>query len=495
MMRISELIRDLPIVPAGLDADVDVTGVTHDSRRVDDGDLFVALSGESFDGREFAGEARDRGAAAVLAAGEPPADWPGPWLHTDEPRRVLGPLAARVYGHPDRELLLAGVTGTNGKSTVAALIAAVLEAAGRPSAVLGTLGLTFGDLRRPVEHTTPEATELYGILRETRDAGAEAVVMEVSSHALAQHRVGGAGFDLAVFLNLSRDHLDYHRDLEDYFGAKRRLFSQLAPGGRAVVNVDDEHGRRLAAELAAEPDRPAVTFGRDGDVRVTAAELDNTGTRATFATPGGAIEVCSPLLGRYNLENLSAAVAAGVALEVEPEVVARGLGAAPPLPGRMEPVDRGQPFGVLVDYAHTPDALAAVLGAARELSDRRLIVVFGCGGDRDTGKRVPMGRIAGELADLPIATSDNPRSEDPAAILAEVEVGLRQSGNSSYLVVPDRRKAIREAIGRGQPGGSVVVAGKGHEEVQLVGTEVLPFSDRREIEQALEEWFGAGTDG
>lgn len=495
MMRVSELIRDLPIVPAGLDADVDVTGVTHDSRRVSAGDLFVALRGESFDGRQFVGDARERGAAAVLAVGEPPAGWRGPWLRTDEPRRVLGPLAARVYGHPERELLLAGVTGTNGKSTVAALIGAVLEAAGRRSAVLGTLGLSFGDLVRPVEHTTPEATELYRILREIRDAGAEAVAMEVSSHALAQHRVGGAGFELAVFLNLSRDHLDYHRDLEDYFGAKRRLFSQLASGGRAVVNVDDEHGRRLAAELAAELDRPAVTFGDDGDVRVTAAELSDGGTRATFATPAGAIEVCSPLLGRYNLENLSAAVAAGVALEISPEAVIRGLEAEPPLPGRMEPVDRGQPFTVLIDYAHTPDALAAVLGAARELSDRRLVVVFGCGGDRDAGKRVPMGRIAGELADLPIATSDNPRSEDPLAILAEVEEGLRQSGSSSYLVVPDRREAIREAVGRVQPGGLMVVAGKGHEEVQLVGTEVLPFSDRLEIEQALEEWFGAGTDG
>ncbi len=484
-MRASELTRDLPIATA--DPDFEVTGITHDSRRVVAGDLFVALQGERFDGRRFAGEAAARGAAAVLGAGPPPPGYPGRWLEADEPRRLLGPLAARLAGHPDRELLTVGVTGTNGKSTVVALVAAILEAAGRPAGRIGTLGYAFRDLAAEGERTTPEASDLFRLLRRMRDAGAAAVAMEVSSHALALERVTGAAFDLAIFTNLSRDHLDFHRDLEDYFLAKRRLFERLKAGGAAAVHVGDDWGRRLARELPA-----AVTFGRGGAVAPAGVTLDRDGIRGAFATPRGELEFSSPLLGAFNLENLTAAVAGAEALGIEPEAIRRGLEGCAPLPGRMEPVEAGQPFPVVIDYAHTPAALEAAIASLAGFTGRRVIAVFGCGGDRDPGKREPMGRIAGEGAELPIATSDNPRGEDPLAILAAVEKGLESSGNPNYQVVPDRRQAIREAIERAGPEWAVLVAGKGHERTQIVGDRTLPFSDREEILRALEERFGTG---
>ncbi len=487
-MRASQLTRDLPI--AAPDPDFEVTGITHDSRRVVPGDLFVALAGERHDGRRFAGEAAARGAAAVLGAGAAPPGYPGRWLSAEEPRRLLGPLAARLYGHPDRELVTVGVTGTNGKSTVVALVAAILEAAGRPAGRIGTLGYAFGDLAAEGERTTPEASDLFRILRRMRDAGAAAVAMEVSSHALALDRVAGAAFDLAIFTNLSRDHLDFHRDLEDYFRAKRRLFERLKAGGAAAVHVGDPWGKRIASELPA-----AVTFGRGGAVAAAEVTLDRDGIRGAFATPRGELEFSSPLLGALNLDNLTAAVAGAEALGIEREAIRRGLERCAPLPGRMEPVEAGQPFPVVIDYAHTPAALEAAIASLAGFTGRRVIAVFGCGGDRDPGKREPMGRIAGEGAELPIVTSDNPRSEDPLAIIAAVEKGLQLSGNSRYRVLPDRRRAIREAIELAGPEWAVLVAGKGHERNQIVGDRALPFSDREEILRALEERFGTGKSG
>lgn len=502
-MRLAELIRGLPVTGAGISdlAGVEVTGVAHDSRAVEPGDLVAAWRGERHDGRTFAAAALARGAVAVLADGPPPADVPAgtPWLTAARPRALLGPLASRAYGHPDRELVLAGVTGTNGKSTVATLIAAVLEAAGRPAGFIGTLGYRLQGRAFPGERTTPEASDLFRTLRRMRAAGADAVAMEVSSHALEQGRVDGAAFDVAVFTNLSRDHLDFHGTMEAYFAAKRRLFDRLKPGGRAVVNVEDPWGARLAAEL---PD--ALTYGAGGIVHARAAELGARWTRATVATPRGDLAIAAPLLGRFNLSNLLAAVAAAEVLGLPQDRVAAALAAQQPVPGRLEPVDRGQPFPAFVDYAHTDAALAAALGAVREIAagggERRgrVAVVFGCGGERDPGKRPVMGRVAGELADLPIATSDNPRREDPLAILAAVEEGLRQSGNPAYRVVPDRREAIRAAVAEAAAAEAaaeteswaVLVAGKGHEEVQVVGDRKLPFSDREELARAIDEIGG-----
>jgi UDP-N-acetylmuramoyl-L-alanyl-D-glutamate--2,6-diaminopimelate ligase len=318
--------------------------------------------------------------------------------------------------------------------------------------------------------------------------------MEVSSHALALGRVAGAAFDVGVFTNLTRDHLDFHLDMEDYFAAKRRLFTEhLKPGGRAVVNVDDPYGRRLAGEIAG-----SLTFGEAGDVRSRNVQLTPSGTRGIVVTPRGEFEFSTPLLGRYNLSNLLAAAAAAEALGLPHAAVAAAVAAQRPVPGRLEPVERGQPFAVFVDYAHTDAGLDAALRSVREMEGtERLAVVFGCGGDRDAGKRPLMGRVAGELADLPIVTSDNPRSENPLAILAAVEEGLKGSGNRSYRLVPDRREAIRQALdaaGAG-PGWAVLVAGKGHEEYQIIGDRKIPFSDLAEIGQALEERFGSSDRG
>ena len=489
-MRLSELVRGLP-VSGDLGPDPEVKGIAHDSRAVEPGDVYVALVGQRFDGRAYAAAAVAKGAVAVVGPEPGAANLGVPWLVTADPRAVLGPLAARAYGHPDRELILAGVTGTNGKSTVATLLTAVLEAAGRPAGFLGTLGYRFHDHAYAGGHTTPEASDLFRILRRMRDDGAEAVAMEVSSHALAMGRVGGASFDAAVFTNLTRDHLDYHPDFEDYFAAKRKLFHQLKPGGRAALNVDDPYGRRLAAEL---PD--ALTFGvsagEEADVRAEDVEISIDGIQGVLVTPRGTMPFSSALLGRYNLSNLLAAAAAAETLRLPLSAMAMGFAAQRPVPGRMERVDRGQPFPVFVDYAHTDAALEAALRSAREVvGGGRVAVVFGCGGDRDPGKRPLMGKVAGELADLVIATSDNPRTEDPLAILAAVEEGLKASGNDRYRLVPDRREAIREAIAAAGPGWAVVVAGKGHEREQIVGDKKLPFSDLEEIGKALEERFGS----
>ncbi len=505
-MRLSRLLAGLPVQsPAGAE-DPEVRGVAHDSRRIEPGDLFVAWAGKYHDGRAFAAEAAARGAVAVLAdgppvgsslAGLPPSGVP--WITAEAPRSLLGPLASRVYGHPDRELLLAGVTGTNGKSTVVALLAAMLERAGYPTGVLGTLGYRFRGRDFSGDRTTPEASDLFRTLRAMRDAGATAVAMEVSSHALDQGRVAGATFALGVFTNLSRDHFDYHHDFEDYFAAKRRLFGQLTdagaggPGGRAVLNVEDPYGRRLAAELGSRPGASSggtLTFGIGGEVAFSHVELSSSGSRGEISTPRGPLPFTTRLLGRYNLANVLAAAAAGEALGLAREAIARAIAEQPPLPGRMEPVEHGQPFPVYIDYAHTPEALAAAASSAREMTRRKLVLVFGCGGDRDPGKRPLMGRAAGENADLVVLTSDNPRSEDPLAIVAAAEQGLLASGNTHYLVIPDRRAAIRRAIAESDGASAVLVAGKGHEQVQILGDRMIPFSDLEEIHHALEETLG-----
>ena len=476
----------------------EIRGVSHDSRRIRSGDLYVAIRGARFDGRDFAPQAVSRGAVAVLGRGRP-SRLDAPWVEAEDPRALLGPIAARLYGEPHEKLRLVGITGTNGKSTVIALVARILEAAGQPTGVVGTLGYRFGD--RAFDElgvasgvrTTPEASDLFRTLQAMHQQGAEAVAMEVSSHALELGRVSGARFDVAVFTNLSHDHLDFHGDLEGYFAAKSRLFDQLKPGGRAVVNCDDPWGRRLAEQLGN-----AVTFDDAGDVRVLAADCDLCGIRARIATPRGELALTSSLIGRYNLSNLLAAVGVAEALELPHEAVRRGVAALKPLAGRLEPIDVGQSFPVLVDYAHTPAALEASLESLRELGDHRLVVVFGCGGDRDRGKREPMGEVAGRLADVAIATSDNPRGEDPMAILAAVERGLVASGRRDFVIEPDRRLAIQRAVALAcdDPRSLVMVAGKGHEQEQVIGGRRLPFNDREELEMALRHGLdGRGPDG
>jgi len=486
-VTLGDLVRHLEGAELHGDPATPVTEVSHDSRRAGPGTLFVAIRGHAADGHEFLEAARRKGAAA-FASEEPPR--PGaPWVRVRDAREALAVLSAALLGYPARELELVGVTGTNGKTTTAYMVDSALRQAGETVGLLGTVEYRVGDRVAEAVRTTPEASDLQTMLRQMKDAGCRRAVLEVSSHSLVLRRVHGLEFRVAVFTNLTRDHLDFHGDLESYFAVKRRLFTDyLKPAGRAVIGVGDDWGRRLAGELAAAG-VPVVTWGEDdGDVRAASAELDLAGIRARLVTPRGELAVASPLIGRFNLLNVLAAVAVAEALELEPAAAVRGIAAEGPLPGRLEPVRAGQDFPVFVDYAHTPGALAAALGSLRELSARRIAVVFGCGGERDRGKRPEMGRIAGELADLAIVTSDNPRGEDPEAILDAVEVGLRQSGGR-YRRVTDRRAALREAVevaaSGGAPGWMVLAAGKGHEQVQLVGESRIPFSDRRELEAAL----------
>lgn len=485
-----DVVADLPLVwqaAAKRGAELEIQGICHDSRRVESGDLFVTWKGEKWEGDAFIEEAERRGAVAVVAdsfSGESEL----PCLLAEDPRSLLGAVASRVYEHPDRELCLVGVTGTNGKSTTVALVAEMLTESGKPAACLGTLGYRFGSLELGGERTTPEASDLFRILRRVRDQGAEAAVMEVSSHALVQGRVSCAGFDIGVFLNLSRDHLDFHKDMERYYEAKSRLFELLNSGGRAVVGVDDSWGVRLAEAVPG-----ALTFGENGAVRFASRDLTRNGVSGVIQTPRGRFRFRSPLLGGYNASNILAAAAVAEALALPHRSVAKALESVRPLPGRMEVVDGGQPFAVIVDFAHTDGALRAALGSMRSLGEDRLVVVFGCGGERDRGKRELMGRAAAELADFAIATSDNPRGEEPEAILEAVERGMSQVADARYEVIPDRARAIERAIAIARPGWSVLIAGKGHEETQIVGTRRIPFVDREVAMRALGEGFGSAS--
>ena len=485
-MRLSELLQAVGEAPIGAGDDVEVAGIAIDSRRVRPGDLFVALAGAHTDGRRHVAEAVARGARGVIAAGEVEAAG-ATVVRADAPRRLLGRLAARVAGDPSARLKLVGVTGTNGKTTTTYLLEAIWHAAGFRPGVLGTIAYRFDGASRPAPLTTPEAPELQALLGEMRAAGTTHVAMEVSSHALAQERVAGCRFDAAVFTNLTRDHLDFHGDLEGYFAAKARLFLEFLPAGGkpdpvAVVNVDDPAGARLAALLSTR----CVRVGRAARADVRPLEIDTTlaGTRGVLALGRARVPFESPLVGAPHVENILGAAAAAWALGVAPEAVARGLAEVEPPPGRLEQI-AGPGFTVIVDYAHTPDALARALDVLRPLTSGRLVTVFGCGGDRDRGKRPLMGEAAARRSDLVVLTSDNPRTEDPLGILADVEQGVRAAGMRDHVVEPDRRAAISQAVALARPGDLVLIAGKGHEDYQIVGTDKRHLDDREEVRRAL----------
>lgn len=507
MMRLDRLFEDLDVRLPQLEGQwPEVRGVSHDSRRIHDGDLYVAVPGERFDGRDFVPEAQRRGAVAVL--GPAPSGGRGtkaftvPWVTCSDPRALMGEVGSRVYGAAHRRLTMVGVTGTNGKSTIVTLLGSVLDMADEPAAVLGTLGYRFGrEEWAGAGRTTPEATDLHRMLAEMEDRGARAVAMEVSSHALALGRVDGMEFDVAVFTHLTRDHLDFHGDMESYFAAKAELFERLRQGGKAVVHLGDEWGRRLAESLRAKGVAPITVGGPEAQVEILSSEMDLDGIRARLRTPRGEIELEAGLIGRFNLENLASCVAVGEALDLSHEDVARGIEAVSSVDGRLEAVQSEAPFPLLVDYAHTPGALESALGAVRDLSERRIAVVFGCGGERDRGKRPIMGAVAGRGADLAVLTSDNPRGEDPQVILDEVEAGLRSAAaeadraETKILVDVDRARAIQKAVEfaaeREVDGESwmVLVAGKGHETTQDLGHEVIPFDDREELHAAAASLF------
>ncbi|MFT3917758.1 MAG: UDP-N-acetylmuramoyl-L-alanyl-D-glutamate--2,6-diaminopimelate ligase [Anaeromyxobacteraceae bacterium] len=477
-----------------LGSDPDVALVTGDSREVRPGAVFFALPGAKLDGHAFAAEAARKGAVAIVAE-RPVACAPALLLLAPSSRRAMSIAAANHLGRPGDALLLAGVTGTNGKTTIAWLVEACAREAGLAVGLLGTVANRWPGHEDPAVLTTPESTTIQRMLADMREAGARACVMEVSSHALAMERVAGLRFRVAGFTNLTRDHLDFHGDMERYLDAKRRLFTEhLAPDGVAVVNVRDPAGARLADQLG--PGRDVWRYGTrtDDALRAEDVRFGLDGIHATLRTPGGAIPIASPLVGAHNLENLLCAAGLALGLGVPPAAIGRALSRSPGAPGRLERVD-GRGVSVFVDYAHTDDALQRALAALRALSPRRLVCVFGCGGDRDPGKRPLMARAAAAGADLVVVTSDNPRTEDPLAIVRQIVAGFEGTGlgpaeagapeGRGYVVEPDRRAAIRLAIAGAHAGDAVLVAGKGHEDYQLVGTEKRPFSDRDEARAAL----------
>lgn len=477
-MRLADLLVDLAC-SSDSPPDVEISSVVADSRRVEAGALFVTVRGEKADGFEFAEEAQARGAATIVSDRPRPEGISIPWITVENCRRATALLSARFFGDPASRMKLAGVTGTNGKTTTAVLLEGILARADGAAGFLGTVGYRWKGHCLEADRTTPESTRIASLLAEMLQDNVRACAMEVSSHALALERVAGLAFDVAVFTNLTRDHFDFHGDFEHYYAAKKSLFSLRKPHAAGVVNTDDPFGRRLFDEIAP----PKLSFSPAGepaaDFRASGIGLGLSGTRFTVEGPAGAMPVASPLLGRFNVENLLAAWAAASSLGVAAETARASLAENPGAPGRMERVEAGQPFTILVDYAHTEDALRRLLSAVRELTDKTLILVFGCGGDRDRGKREPMGRAAAELSDIPIATSDNPRGEDPAAILQDVERGLKAGRASKYLKFVDRREAIATAIGLANSRSVVVIAGKGHETTQVIGSTAIPFDDRQ----------------
>ncbi len=466
-MRLDELVAGAPGVGRVVgDAAVDISALVYDSRKAGPGALFFCIPGEKVDGHEFALDVVEGGAAALVVERELAVT--APQVLVADARAAMAPLAARFHGDPTAELRVVGVTGTNGKTTTAFLIREILESAGIRCGLLGTVKQVVAGVEEEVERTTPEAIDLQATFRRMLDGGDAACVMEVSSHALVLHRADAIHFEAALFTNLTQDHLDFHADMEEYFAAKRLLF-ESGPG-MAIVNVDDPYGRRLAGEF------DSVTFSAGG------AAADYSADDVSFDADGagfsvGGTPVRTRLPGHFNVANALGALAAAEALGVEREVAVAGLAAAAPPPGRFEPIDEGQGFAVMVDYAHTPDSVKNVLRAARRLTAGRLIAVFGAGGDRDRDKRPKMGRAGAELADLVVVTSDNPRSEDPAAIVAEVAAGAE--GAPELKVEVDRRAAIALALGRAGPGDTVVIAGKGHEQGQeFEAGRKIPFDDR-----------------
>lgn len=484
-----ELIEGVPLaspLPTGWGALL-IGGLSYDSRKVEAGDLFFAFPGSKADGRTFAAAALERGAVAVVSESPAPAGFPAPWIHAAHGRQALARIARRWFDSPDEHLSLTGITGTNGKTTISLLVDHILRRAGFRTGVVGTISYhVLGEAREAV-NTTPESLDLLRLLAEVRAGGGSHVTMEVSSHALELGRVHGIRFSSVVFSNLTRDHLDFHDGMEEYFAAKRKLFHGAGgpPPQHAVINADDAWAQRLDPPPATRVIRYGID--RAADLRASKLEMDFSGLRFDLDWGGGRWRVESPLSGRFNAANLLAAFGAALSLGLEPAAIASALRTAPPVPGRFEKVDEGQPFLVVVDYAHTDDALRNLIQAARALNPKRVITLFGCGGDRDRTKRPLMAQAAAEMSDYVILTSDNPRSEDPLRIINDALVGLRRT-DTPHRIEPDRARAIAAALKEAGPGDAVLIAGKGHETYQILGTGTIQFDDRETARGLLREF-------
>ncbi len=485
-MTIGELLSGVrlkqPLAPslAALPAE----GLDYDSRRISSGYLFFAFPGSRTDGRKFAQDALERGAVAIAGESDAPADMASRWIQVEHGRRALAAAARNFYHRPDERLSLTGITGTNGKTTTAYLLDSVLRAAGRTTAMVGTIEYRLAGRVLPAVNTTPESLDLIRLFVELEQAGGTHVTMEVSSHALALGRVYGLKFHTAVFTNLTRDHLDYHGTMEAYFAAKQLLFEGNGglPPDFAIVNRDDEQARRL--KLGARTEVIWYGLGQDADLRAGKIASSFNGLRFELQYRKLRFTIDSPLIGRINVYNILAACGAALSFDIPPEVIQNGIARMRSVPGRFERVDEGQPFVVVVDYAHTDDALRNVISVARGLNPKRVITLFGCGGDRDRAKRPLMGQAAGENSDFVVLTSDNPRSEDPLAIMNDALVGIRRT-DVPHVVEPDRAAAIGRAIKEARAGDIVILAGKGHEPYQVLKDKTIPFDDREVAREVL----------
>jgi UDP-N-acetylmuramoyl-L-alanyl-D-glutamate--2,6-diaminopimelate ligase len=502
-VKLEMLVKGLPGVRVKGDPGTEISDLAYDSRRVAPGALFFALPGEHVDGSEFIGEALERGALAVAVPEGAFPSGPAACVEASNIRKAMAEMAGRFFGEPSKALVVIGVTGTNGKTSFTYLMESILRQAGFHPGVIGTISYRYGDQVRHPAHTTPESVDLQRILREMAQSGVTHVVLEVSSHGLDSHRVENCHFSRAVFTMLGRDHLDHHGSMEAYFASKSRFFTEVLAASdledrRVVLNRDDPYGQRL---LAMSPlPVSTVGWGEGADYRLESATCDREGTSLTIRAPGGTMHLHSPLLAEVNALNILMAAAVADGLGIEKGAIARGVGAVRRIPGRLDRIPTDKGFLVLVDYAHTPDALDRMLASVRDLTPKRLITVFGCGGDRDKGKRPLMGRAAAQWSDLTLVTSDNPRSEPPEAIIEEIVEGIRsenvpflepaelagtRSGSKAFTRVSDRREAIRLAVRIAEEGDTVVIAGKGHEEVQILGERRVPFRDDEEVIRAL----------
>ncbi len=463
-------------------ADIEITGVSTDSRKVSQGALFIAISGTREDGHRYMRHALQQGAAALVYESSPPETGDAVLVEVPNSRVAAAFLAEAFYGYPSRELDVVGITGTNGKSSTLYLIRSVLDSAGVPSSGIGTICYSIGGAVEKSHNTTPGPVELSSAIRRAVDAGNKYFVMEVSSHALHQCRVEALSFKVAVYTNISLDHLDYHQSLDEYFNAKRHLFEILSrerDGRYAVICADDARAGDIASAAATEK----LTFGINKPADVCAKNIEITSSRTTFdvVTPRGEFSLSLQLLGRHSVYNALAATGVCICLDIEIPVIKQGLESLDIVPGRFERIHEGQPFEVIVDYAHTPEALELLLGSARSICDGKLILVFGAGGDRDRGKRPEMGKLAASLADFTIVTSDNPRSEDPYRIALDIEIGFQKRAKERgqhYLIIIDRREAIEEALATAEAGDIVIIAGKGHETYQIFKDTAIDFDDR-----------------
>jgi UDP-N-acetylmuramoyl-L-alanyl-D-glutamate--2,6-diaminopimelate ligase len=492
MMTIERVLEHVPLVselPAELRG-VEVSGLAYDSRKVGPGFLFWAFPGSRADGREFARQALEQGAVAAVSELARPDEFQGHWIRVAHGRRALATAAGNFYGHPDRRLGITGITGTNGKTTTSYIIDSVLRAAGHTTALIGTIEYRLAGRPLKAVNTTPESLDLFGIFADLEREGGTHATMEVSSHGLALGRVYGVQFQTTVFTNLTRDHLDFHKTMEDYFAAKQLLFlgNGAAPPKYAVINRDDAYGRAMQVNPATE----VLWYGLEEGATARATNVSSgfSGLRFEIQQGGRTYPVESPLVGEINVYNILAAWCTGLSCQISPMVIARGIAECSAVPGRFERVEEGQPYLVVVDYAHTDDALRNVIAVARGLATGRVITLFGCGGDRDRTKRPLMGMAAAEHSDYVVLTSDNPRSEDPLDIMNDALVGIRRF-DTPHLAEPDRTTAIRKAIEVAEPGDVVVLAGKGHETYQILKDKTIAFDDR-EVARGVLKQFGWG---